>query len=335
MTVLVTGAAGFIGMHVAERLVRDGHAVVGVDNLTPYYDPALKRARVERLAVLSGFRMVLADIAEAEAMQRLVAEAGVTRVVHLAAQAGVRYSLEAPFAYSHSNLTGHLSILEACRHGGVQHLVYASSSSVYGDRPMGGQGFREDEPVERPVSLYAATKRSAELMSQSYSTLYGLPQSGLRFFTVYGPMGRPDMAYFKFAEAMRRGEPIEVYGEGRMARDFTYVDDIVDGVVGVLDHPPADGGHEIYNIGDSRPVALMDMIQTLEDALGLKAEKILRPMQPGDVTATYADISKLNALIGYQPKVPLEEGLARFAAWWKGQTARGAGLAAPGVPVDL
>lgn len=316
MTILVTGAAGFIGMHVAERLVQAGHQVVGVDNLSAYYDPALKQARLERLATLDGFRFVEADIADAPAMQALVAE-GVTRVVHLAAQAGVRYSLDAPFAYAHSNMTGHLSILEACRHNGVSHLVYASSSSVYGDRPMGGQGFRETEQVNRPVSFYAATKRSCELMSQSYSTLYGLPQSGLRFFTVYGPLGRPDMAYYKFAAAMSRGEPIEVYGEGRMARDFTFIDDIVDGVAGVLDHPPAAGGHEIYNIGDSQPVALLDMIETLEAALGLKAQKLLRPMQPGDVTATYADISKLQALIGYQPKVPLAEGLGRFADWWR------------------
>ncbi|KQS53759.1 protein CapI [Brevundimonas sp. Leaf363] len=317
MTVLVTGAAGFIGMHVAERLVRAGRTVVGVDNLSAYYDPALKQERLTRLSALEGFRFVQADIADHAAMHALVAEADVERVVHLAAQAGVRYSLDAPFAYSHSNMTGHLSILEACRHNGVRHLVYASSSSVYGDRPMGGQGFRETEQVNRPVSLYAATKRSCELMSESYSTLYGLPQSGLRFFTVYGPLGRPDMAYYKFAEAMTRGEPIEVYGEGRMARDFTFIDDIVDGVVGVLDQPPAAGGHEIYNIGDSQPVALLDMIETLETALGLKADKVLRPMQPGDVTATYADISKLKALIGYQPKVPLAEGLGRFADWWR------------------
>ena len=316
MAILVTGAAGFIGMHVAERLVQAGHEVVGVDNLSAYYDPALKQARLERLSSLKGFRFVEADIADAQAMQALTE--GVDRVVHLAAQAGVRYSLDAPFAYAHSNMTGHLSILEACRHNGVRHLVYASSSSVYGDRPMGGQGFREDEPVNRPVSLYAATKRSCELMSQSYASLYGIPQSGLRFFTVYGPYGRPDMAYFKFAEAMSRGEPIEVYGEGHMARDFTYVDDIVDGVVGVLDHPPVAGGHEIYNIGDSRPVALLDMIETLETALGVTAQKILCPMQPGDVTATYADITKLNALTGYQPKVLLKDGLERFADWWRG-----------------
>jgi len=247
-----------------------------------------------------------------------VRDQGIKRIVHLAAQAGVRYSLENPFAYERSNLAGHLSILEAARHNAVQHLVYASSSSVYGDRPLEGSGFREDDPTVTPVSLYAATKRSCELLSQSYAKLYGFPQSGLRFFTVYGPWGRPDMAYFSFTRKIARGEPIEVYGEGRMARDFTYIDDIVDGIVGVLDHPPALGGHEVYNIGDSQPVGLMEMISTLEAALGAEAEKIMRPMQPGDVTATYADVSKLNALIGYRPKVPLKEGLEKFAAWWRG-----------------
>jgi len=196
------------------------------------------------------------------------------------------------------------------------HLVYASSSSVYGERPLAGAGFREDEPVERPVSLYAATKRAGELMSTAYSTLYGLPQSGLRFFTVYGPWGRPDMAYFSFTRKILAGEPIEVYGEGRMARDFTYVDDIVDGVVGVLDRPPPAGEARLFNIGDSRPVGLMDMIATLERALGREARKVLRPMQPGDVSATYADVSRLHALTGYDPKVALEEGLGRFVAWY-------------------
>ena len=315
--VIVTGAAGFIGMHVAERLLDRGETVVGVDVFNAYYDPRLKEARAARLEGRAGFRMVRADIAEHEAMRALVADSGADRVVHLAAQAGVRYSLENPFAYERSNLAGHLSILEACRHAGIEHLVYASSSSVYGDRPLEGQGFREDDPTVSPVSLYAATKRSCELLSQSYARLYGFPQSGLRFFTVYGPWGRPDMAYYSFTRRIVRGEPIEVYGEGRMARDFTYIDDIVDGVLGVLDHPPAQGAHEVYNIGDSQPVGLMEMIATLEAALGVQANKIMRPMQPGDVTATYADVSKLNALTGYRPRVALTEGLPRFVDWWR------------------
>ena len=315
--VIVTGAAGFIGMHVAERLLDRGETVVGIDVFNDYYDPALKEARAARLTVREGFRMMRADIADHQAMITLVADAGVERIVHLAAQAGVRYSIENPFAYERSNLAGHLSILEACRHAGVEHLVYASSSSVYGDRPLEGAGFREADPTVTPVSLYAATKRSCELLSQSYAALYGFPQSGLRFFTVYGPWGRPDMAYYSFTRKIARGEPIEVYGEGRMARDFTYIDDIVDGVVGVLDHPPAEGEHEVYNIGDSQPVGLMEMISTLEAALGAEARKIMRPMQPGDVTATYADISKLNTRIGYQPKTPLRDGLARFVEWWR------------------
>lgn len=322
--ILVTGAAGFIGMHVAERLLGRGETVVGLDVFNDYYDPALKAERADRLALHPGFRMVRADIAEPEVVLDLMRAGGFKRVIHLAAQAGVRYSIQNPFAYERSNLAGHLSVLEACRHAEVEHLVYASSSSVYGDRPMGGQGFREDERADTPVSLYAATKRSCELLSQSYASLYGFPQSGLRFFTVYGPRGRPDMAYFSFAGRIVRGEPIEIYGDGKMARDFTYIDDIVDGVVGVLDHPPGVGRHEIYNIGDSRPVGLMSMVQILETALGREAIKIMRPMQPGDVTATYADVSKLNALTGYAPKVPLAAGLGRFVEWWLEWNANGA-----------
>jgi len=322
MTIVVTGAAGFIGMHVAERLLQRGETVVGVDVFNDYYDPALKDFRSARLADYPAFRMVRADIAEPEPMLALVRETGARGVVHLAAQAGVRYSIEHPFAYERSNLAGHLSILEACRHGGVDHLVYASSSSVYGDRPLDGAGFREDDPAVSPVSLYAATKRSCELLSQSYATLYGLTQSGLRFFTVYGPMGRPDMAYFGFTEKIMRGEPIEVYGEGRMARDFTYIDDIVDGIIGVLDNPPAQGGHEVFNIGDSKPIGLMEMIQILEKELGREAVKIMRPMQPGDVTATFADVSKLNTLTGYVPQVSLADGIAKFVEWWKSWNGR-------------
>ncbi|AZU03097.1 UDP-N-acetylglucosamine 4-epimerase [Glycocaulis alkaliphilus] len=314
--VLVTGAAGFIGMHVAERLLARGEAVIGIDNFNAYYDTGLKEARVARLLARPDFILVRGDIADAPQVMDIVRGGKVRRIVHLAAQAGVRYSIDNPFAYERSNLAGHLSILEAARHNAVTHLVYASSSSVYGARPLTGEGFREDDPTVSPVSLYAATKRACELLSASYAHLYGFPQSGLRFFTVYGPWGRPDMAYFRFAEQMRRGEPIEVYGEGRMARDFTYVDDIVDGIIGVLDRPPAQGGHEVYNIGDSHPVGLLDMISTLEDVLGMRAEKIMRPMQAGDVPATYADISKLHALTGYKPRVMLREGLERFAGWF-------------------
>jgi UDP-glucuronate 4-epimerase len=315
--VIVTGAAGFIGLHVAERLLDRGEMVIGVDNFNTYYDPALKAARAARLDGRAAFTMVHLDIAEHQALLELVQSSGAKRVVHLAAQAGVRYSIDNPFAYERSNLAGHLAILEACRHGGVEHLVYASSSSVYGDRPLNGSGFKETDPAETPVSLYAATKRSCELISQSYAALYGFPQSGLRFFTVYGPWGRPDMAYYSFTHKILSGQPIEVYGEGQMARDFTYIDDIVDGIIGVLDHPPAQGVHEVYNIGDNNPVGLMTMISTLEGALGAEAQKVMRPMQPGDVTATFANIDKLQALTGYKPKVSLAEGLQRFVDWWR------------------
>jgi len=322
--IVVTGVAGFIGHATAHRLLERGETVIGVDSVNDYYDPSLKQARLSTFNGRREFSFHHADVADAAAMATLVKDNGVRRVVHLAAQAGVRYSIDNPFAYEHSNLAGHLSIMEACRHApDFVHLVYASSSSVYGDKPMGGEGFTEEEPATSPVSLYAATKRSCELMSQSYAALYGFPQTGLRFFTVYGPWGRPDMAYFSFTQKIMRGEPIEVYGEGRMARDFTYIDDIVDGVIGALDHVPERGEHRILNIGDSHPVGLMEMIETLEAALGRKAEKIMRPMQPGDVTATYADVSRLHALTGYRPKVMLAEGLERFAAWYKDYYGRG------------
>jgi UDP-glucuronate 4-epimerase len=257
------------------------------------------------------------DIADAPALERTLRESGAERVVHLAAQAGVRYSLEQPFAYEHSNLAGHLSVLEACRRvPSVAHLVYASSSSVYGDRPMNGVSFSEDDPVDAPVSLYAATKRAAELMSGTYAHLYGLPATGLRFFTVYGPWGRPDMAYFKFTKSILSGAPIEVYGEGKMMRDFTYVDDIVDGLLGILDRPPERGASRILNLGGADPAGLMEMIATLEGALGRKAVKIMKPMQPGDVRTTYANVSKLSALTGYAPRTRLETGLKAFVAWY-------------------
>ncbi len=317
--VLVTGAAGFIGYHVAQRLLDRGEQVIGVDEFNAYYEPALKEARASRLERQGGFRLVRADIADAPAMERLMREAGAARVVHMAAQAGVRYSLENPFAYERANLAGHLSILEACRRAPLcEHLVYASSSSVYGDRPAAGSAFSEDDPVDQPVSLYAATKRACELMSAAYARLYGFPQSGLRFFTVYGPWGRPDMAYFSFTRRILAGQPIEVYGEGRMRRDFTYIDDIVDGVVGVLDRPPGAGAHRILNIGDDSPEQLMDMIAILEREIGREAQKLFRPMQPGDVTATWADVSRIQALTGYAPKVRLGEGLPRFVDWYRG-----------------
>ena len=316
MTIVVTGAAGFIGAAACARLLGRGETVVGVDDYNAYYDPALKAERVADLASQPGFRMVKVDIAEAPRMAALVDEARPKTVVHLAAQAGVRYSLENPFAYERANVAGHLSVLEACRHASVEHLVYASSSSVYGERSVEG-AFHEDDPVLAPSSLYAATKRAGELMSASYAALYGLPQTGLRFFTVYGPQGRPDMAYWRFTQRILAGEPIEVFGEGRMARDFTYIDDIVDGIMGVVDHPPCAGDHRLFNIGDSRPVGLLRMIEVLEGALGRQAVKVMRPMQPGDVSATYADISRLNALCGYAPKMTLEEGLPRFVDWYR------------------
>ncbi len=316
--ILVTGAAGFIGHATAHRLLARGETVIGIDNLNDYYEPALKRARLASLQSVPGFSFHMMDVADAGAVAELLRERSADRVVHLAAQAGVRYSIDNPFSYERSNIGGHLAVLEACRHQpGFVHLVYASSSSVYGDKPMGGQGFSEDEPAVSPVSLYAATKRACELMSQSYATLYGFPQTGLRFFTVYGPWGRPDMAYFSFTRKILNGEPIEIFGEGRMARDFTYIADIVDGIVGALDHSPERGSHRILNIGDSQPVGLMDMIATLERTLGRDAIKIMKPMQPGDVTATYADVSKLNALTGYAPKVALAEGLERFVVWYR------------------
>ena len=315
--IIVTGAAGFIGAALSARLLDRGETVIGVDCFNDYYDPMLKEARTATLTARPGFRMIRMDIAEAEAFAALIRDSGTRRIVHLAAQAGVRY--DNPFAYERSNMAGHLSVLEACRHAGrlITHLVYASSSSVYGDRPM-GEAFSEDAPLADPASLYAATKRSAELMSAVYANLYGQPQSGLRFFTVYGPWGRPDMAYFSFARKILAGEPIEVFGEGQMARDFTYVDDIIEGIVAVLDRPPPGGQHRVLNIGGGRPVGLLKMIEILEQSLGVAAQKIMRPMQPGDVTATCADVSKLQSLTGYTPTVTLQEGLPRFVEWYRG-----------------
>ena len=316
--IIVTGAAGFIGAAVCERLLARGEDVLGVDSFNAYYDAGLKEARVARLTAHPRFRLARMDVAEAAAFLELVQASGADAIVHLAAQAGVRYSLEAPFAYERANVAGHLSVLEACRHTpAVRHLVYASSSSVYGDRAA-ERGFREDDRVDAPASLYAATKRSCELMSASYASLFGLAQSGLRFFTVYGPWGRPDMAYFLFTRAILAGEAIPVFNGGRMRRDFTFIDDVVDGVLGVLDHPAAKGEARLFNIGDNRPVALGDMISALERALGRAARRELLPMQAGDVPATFADIDRLYALCGYRPKVMLEEGVPRFVQWYRG-----------------
>jgi UDP-glucuronate 4-epimerase len=313
--ILVTGAAGFIGQAACRRLLERGEQVIGVDVFNAYYDPMLKEARAASLVAEADFRLVRMDIADHAEFAELLATSGARRVVHLAAQAGVRY--DNPFAYAHSNLTGHLSVLEACRHArAIDHLVYASSSSVYGDRPA-GEAFNENDALAAPASLYAATKRADELISATYSGLYGLAQSGLRFFTVYGPWGRPDMAYFSFTRKILAGEPIEVFAEGRMARDFTYIDDIVDGILAVLDRPPADGQHRVLNIGGGRPVGLLRMIEVLEGLLGHSARKIMRPMQPGDVTATCADVSQLRALTGYAPQVTLEEGLPKFVEWYR------------------
>lgn len=321
--ILLTGAAGFIGMHLARRLLDQGVAVHGVDDFNAYYSPALKRARSQALEGRSGFSLSALDIADAEALKDLTLRIKPSAVVHLAAQAGVRYSLTAPFAYERANLAGHLSVLEAVRACAVRPaLVYASSSSVYGDRALNADGFKETDPVDAPASLYAATKRAGELMSIAYASLYGIGSTALRFFTVYGPWGRPDMAYSLFADKILKDEPIEVFGEGKLARDFTFVDDIVDGLMGVLEHPSESGRHRIFNIGDSRPITVNAMLAILEEALGRKARRIERPSQPGDVAATFANIEALGKLCGYRPKVPLEEGLQRFVAWRLGEGAQ-------------
>lgn len=322
MSVLVTGAAGFIGFHTSLAMLQAGERVVGVDSLNDYYDPSLKQARLARLSEFPAFSFHAIDIADHDAVLALVRAERPRRILHLAAQAGVRYSLKNPFAYARSNLIGHLSILEAARDLGedLEHLVYASSSSVYGERSQ--VPFRETDPAEMPASLYAATKRSDELMSASYASLYGIPATGMRFFTVYGPWGRPDMAYWMFADAMLDGRPIQVFNNGEMERDFTYIDDVVEPLCRVLADAPARGRHKVYNIGGSSPVRLMDMIAALEGALGLEAEKIMQPMQPGDVRRTYADTSLLKADYGYAPQTGIAEGLQHFADWFRSWRAR-------------
>jgi len=332
--VLVTGAAGFIGMYVCTQLLARGDEVVGIDNLNDYYDVRLKAARLARLEGQPGFRFVRLDIADSAQLASLFASERFARVVHLAAQAGVRYSLKNPVAYAQSNLLGFVNMLEGCRHGAVEHLVYASSSSVYGGNAK--MPFAESDAVDHPVSLYAATKKSNELMAHSYSHLFGLPATGLRFFTVYGPWGRPDMAYWGFAEKILRGETIDVFNHGNMLRDFTYIDDIVDGVIRVLDKPATpdltydplrpDAGsaqvpHRLFNIGNSDPVQLLHFITTLEAALGREAVKRFLPMQDGDVPATYADTHRLAEWVGLPAKTAIEVGVGRFVDWYRSEWA--------------
>jgi UDP-glucuronate 4-epimerase len=319
MKILVTGAAGFIGMHVCQRLLARGDEVTGIDDLNDYYSPQLKADRLALLQAEPGFRFERLDIADTPAMQALFAGGGFERVVHLAAQAGVRHSIHHPMAYGHSNLVGYLNVLEACRHAKVQHLVYASSSSVYGGNTK--MPFSEDDPVDRPVSLYAATKRANELMAHSYSHLYGLHATGLRFFTVYGPWGRPDMAYFSFTKAVLEGRPIDVFNHGRMARDFTYIDDVVEGIVRVLDRAPdtsAGPPCHIFNIGNHQPEQLLDFIACIESATGRTARLNLLPMQDGDVPATYADVERLERWVGFRPTTKLLDGIRRFVDWYVG-----------------
>jgi UDP-glucuronate 4-epimerase len=315
---LITGAAGFVGAHLSQALLDDGAEVVGVDNLNAYYDPALKTARLKRLAAADTFSFHEIDVADYGAMSALAGRHRFDVVVHLAAQAGVRYSVDHPFAYGHANLSGHLSILEMVRRATPRpFLVYASSSSVYGNSNTPPYG--EADRVDSPASLYAATKRSCELLSESYTNLYALEQIGLRFFTVYGPWGRPDMAYWTFARKILDGEPICVFNNGKLQRDFTWIDDIVDGVVRIVRGGPGRGeqAHRIYNIGNNRPVDLLTFIETIETALGRSAVKEFAPMQIGDVYATAADISRISRDYGFVPKTPLEEGIGLFADWFK------------------
>ena len=329
MNWLVTGAAGFIGFHVASRLCAAGHRVVGIDNLNDYYEVSLKEARVAQLASYPHFHFERVDLADREAMAALFARHGFERVIHLGAQAGVRYSLENPFAYADSNLTGMLTVLEGCRQHGIRHLLYASSSSVYGLTDQ--MPFTTEQPVDHPVSLYAATKKSGELMAHAYSTLYGLPTTGLRFFTVYGPWGRPDMAIIKFTRAILAGEPIDVYNHGDLSRDFTFIDDIVEGILAVADLPPrpnpdwhtskqtpaeSAAPYRILNIGHGQPVRLLDFIEALEEALGKPAIKRMLPMQAGDMHATWADSEPLHTLTGLRPATSIKEGVAAFVRWY-------------------
>ena len=331
MRYLVTGTAGFIGYHVAERLLARGDEVTGLDNVNDYYDVRLKHARMARLEGKPGYDFIKLDVSDREGMAHVFAERKPEVVIHLAAQAGVRYSLTNPHAYVQSNLAGFMNILEGCRHRMVRHLVYASSSSVYGGNTR--QPFSIHDNIDHPVSLYAASKKANELMAHTYSHLYNIPTTGLRFFTVYGPWGRPDMAMFLFTKAILEGKPIDVFNHGKMRRDFTYIDDIVEGIVRAADHVAApnpeyssdtpDPGtssapYRVYNIGNDNPVELMDMIGVLEGVLGRKAEKRLLPLQAGDVPATWADVEDLTRDVGFKPATPIDEGIRRFVAWYKG-----------------
>ncbi len=331
---LVTGAAGFIGFHVCQRLLARGDEVVGIDNVNAYYDPGLKQARLAQLDGKPGFRFQRLDLADREGMDALFKNGDFKRVVHLGAQAGVRYSIENPRAYVDSNLVGFVNVLEPCRHHRIEHLVYASSSSVYGLNSA--MPFSVEHNVDHPVSLYAATKKANELMAHTYSHLYRLPTTGLRFFTVYGPWGRPDMAYWSFTEAILAGKPIDVFNHGKMRRDFTYIDDIVEGVVRVLDRVPvpdpawnaaapsaasSPAPYRVYNIGNNQPIELNRFIAAIEKAVGKQAEQRFLPMQPGDVVATAADVSDLAEAVGFSPDTPIETGIERFVAWYRSYRA--------------
>ncbi|PND37647.1 protein CapI [Paucibacter aquatile] len=330
MKVLVTGAAGFIGMHVSQILLARGDQVVGLDNLNDYYDPTLKHNRLARLTGKPGFEFVKMDVADRPGIEKLFKDHKFDRVVHLAAQAGVRYSIENPHAYIDSNIVGFTNILEGCRHNGVQHLAYASSSSVYGGNTL--MPFSEHHSVDHPVSLYAATKKANELMAHTYSHLFRLPTTGLRFFTVYGPWGRPDMALFLFTKAIIEGKPINVFNHGKMIRDFTYIDDIAEGVVRVLDRPAtpepgydsdkSDPAHSnapyrVFNIGNHAPIQLMAFIEAIEKAVGREAIKNFMPLQDGDVPATHADVEELAAWTNFRPAMPVPDGVAKFVAWYR------------------
>ena len=331
MKILVTGAAGFVGFHLAQRLLERGDEVVGLDNLNDYYDVALKEARLKLLGAYPGFRFVRASLEDRPTIEKLFAHERFETVANLAAQAGVRYSLQNPNAYIDSNIVGFMNVLEGCRHNAVKHLVYASSSSVYGSNTT--VPFSVHHTVDHPVSLYAATKKSNELMAHTYAHLFGLPTTGLRFFTVYGPWGRPDMAYFSFTKSILEGRPIDVFNHGRMQRDFTYIDDIVEGVVRVLGHIPqanpswdaaspdpaaSSAPYRLYNIGNNQPVELGHFIETLEECLGKKAHKNMLPMQAGEVLVTFSDVDDLMREVGFRPATPIREGLQRFVQWYRG-----------------
>lgn len=335
MKILITGTAGFIGFHLARRLVKEGYSVLGLDNINEYYDVKLKYSRLKETGIqgiksqnskvgsteFENYDFVWMDLTDRRGMKDLFSDEQFDMVIHLAAQPGVRHSLENPFAYIDSNISGFLNILEGCRHNRIHHLIYASSSSVYGVNDK--IPFQASDSVDHPVSLYAATKKSNELMAYTYSHLYGIPATGLRFFTVYGPWGRPDMAYFKFANLMTSGKPIDVYNHGEMYRDFTYVDDIVESIVRLIPKAPGNGDgdasapHRLFNIGHGSPVNLMEFIDTLEKSLGIKAKKNMLPMQPGDVPRTWADVDDLFELIDYKPKVTVDKGIEKFVEWYR------------------